>query len=210
MLCCIHFTLNCNQGQRLLQNYQVVWVLTSDYSKCTFGLANTGIAPQSQHLQHKYFGVKVTWQYTTSLLLETESRLEDAVNRYWLIMLLLECFDTVCLIPAETRGQSGSMDSSGVSKGTGLDTQLQQCCRMKGGKKQIKHRNSEGISDITSQLCVASINTWKVGVRVCMNMWQQAYSTIKNNMLKNRNKGNNRAKKNIRRNKAKRNLVKAG
>lgn len=37
----------------------------------------------------------------------------------------------VSLIPAETRGQSGSMGSSGVSSGSGLDTQLRQCCREK-------------------------------------------------------------------------------
>lgn len=35
-----------------------------------------------------------------------------------------------CLsVPADTRGQSGSMGSRGVSRGSGLDTQLQQCCR---------------------------------------------------------------------------------
>lgn len=31
-------------------------------------------------------------------------------------------------IPAETRGQSGSMDSTDVSNGSELDTQLQQFC----------------------------------------------------------------------------------
>lgn len=39
------------------------------------------------------------------------------------------CLYTVNLIPAETLGQSGSIGSSGVSTGSGLDTQLQQCCR---------------------------------------------------------------------------------
>lgn len=34
----------------------------------------------------------------------------------------------VWFLPAETRGQSGSMGSSGVSRGSGLDTQLQQHC----------------------------------------------------------------------------------
>lgn len=32
-------------------------------------------------------------------------------------------------VPAETRGQSGSMDSTDVSRGSELDTQLQQFCK---------------------------------------------------------------------------------
>lgn len=54
----------------------------------------------------------------------------------------LECALTVGLIPAETRGQSGSMGSSGVSRGSGLDTQLQQCCK-KEEKKETDQINSE-------------------------------------------------------------------
>lgn len=33
-------------------------------------------------------------------------------------------------IPAETRGQSGSMDSTDVSNGSELETQLQQFCNI--------------------------------------------------------------------------------
>lgn len=44
------------------------------------------------------------------------------------------CEVDVSSVPAETRGQSGSMGSSGVSTGSGLDTQLRQRCRRKEKK----------------------------------------------------------------------------
>lgn len=47
----------------------------------------------------------------------------DPISNKWLII-------STC-IPAETRGQSGNMDSTDVSSGSELDTQLQQFCEFK-------------------------------------------------------------------------------
>lgn len=46
-------------------------------------------------------------------------------------------------VPAETRGQSGSMDSTEVSRGSELDTQLQQFCKSRQflGKPKSQSKN---------------------------------------------------------------------
>ena len=59
-------------------------------------------------------------------MLNSQNRIPHFISIFFHLKSIL--YTLIKDIPAETRGQSGSMDSTDVSNGSELETQLQQFC----------------------------------------------------------------------------------
>lgn len=73
----------------------------------------------------------VLWELRVVTVLEVSSSspvCKASLKNWKMELKLLHDVSSCRSVPAETRGQSDSIGSTGVSRGSGLDTQLRQCC----------------------------------------------------------------------------------
>lgn len=78
-------------------------------------------------------------------------------------------------VPAETRGQSGSMDSTDVSRGSELDTQLQQFCKSRQSILGISQKLRAKINvNVVSDIKILKL----IYIAVTVNSWRVHYTNL--------------------------------